>query len=323
MPKTKAAPPPPPPAPDPPPPPEKPGLPTRIRRLLFRPRVLLLFAAIVSSTFVVPLLIQSLPSLRERDEFRVQSDAISMTPPPRWVPADFVERVLETSSVGAELSLLDNSLLKNLYEAFRRDPWVAQVVRVRKVPPNRVDVELVYRRPVAMVEVAEGLYPIDPNGTLLPPGDFSAADANEFPLIRNVTSKPQGPAGTNWGDVAILGAARLAEALLQAPPRKPSHWERLGLVAIRVPDATGSTGIEDLCFELLAPGGSRIIWGRAPGSTHPGELTVEQKIGRLEKYVADFGGFDRPHGPYEIDIRHWQEISRRPLAAATESSRHR
>jgi len=30
------------------------------------------------------------------------------------------------------------------------------------------------------------------------------------------------------------------------------------------------------------------------------------------KYVTDFGGFDRPHGPYEIDIRHWQEISRKP-----------
>ena len=323
MPKTKTAPPPPPPAPEPPPPPEKASFPTRARRLLFRPRVLLFFAALVSSTLAVPLLIQSLPDLRERDEFRVQIDAIEVTPPPPWIPVDLIERVIETTEFGTELSLLDESLPRNLYEAFRRDPWVAQVVRVRKVPPNRVDVELVYRRPVAMVEVAEGLYPVDPNGTLLPPADFSAADASEFPLIRNVTSKPQGPAGTNWGDVAILGAARLAEALLQAPPRKPSHWERLGLVAIRVPDATASTGIEDLCFELLASGGSRIIWGRAPGSTHPGELTVEQKIGRLEKYVADFGGFDRPHGPYEIDIRHWQEISRRPLTAATEPSTRR
>lgn len=322
MPKTKAAPPPPPPAPEPAPPPERPGIATRLRRLLFRPRVLLFFAALISSTLVVPLLIQSLPDLRERDEFRVEIDAVSITTPPRWVPVDLVERVLEVSDV-RDFSLLDESLPKDVYEAFRRDPWVAQVVRVRKVPPNRVDVELVYRRPVAMVEVAEGLYPVDPNGTLLPPGDFSAADAREFPLIRNVASKPQGPAGTNWGSVAILGAARLAEALLQAPPRKPSHWERLGLVAICVPDSTDSTGIEDLCFELLAPSGSRIIWGRAPGSTHPGELTVEQKIGRLEKYVADFGSFDRPHGPYEIDIRHWQEISRRPLTAATEPSTRR
>jgi hypothetical protein len=42
-------------------------------------------------------------------------------------------------------------------------------------------------------------------------------------------------------------------------------------------------------------------------------LTSSQKLARLEKYVAEFGAFDRPTGPYEIDIRHWQEITRRPL----------
>ena len=71
--------------------------------------------------------------------------------------------------------------------------------------------------------------------------------------------------------------------------------------------------IDDLQFELLTRNGSRILWGRAPGTNHPGELTVEQKIGRLKKYQSDFGGFDQPHGPYEIDIRHWREISRRPF----------
>jgi hypothetical protein len=118
--------------------------------------------------------------------------------------------------------------------------------------------------------------------------------------------------------VAVLGAARLAEALLQAPSGQPSHWQRLNLIAIHVPTLDGRTNIEDLSYELIAPGGSRIVWGRAPGSGHPGELSVEQKIGRLQKYVSDFGGFDRPHGPYEIDIRHWQEISRRPLSASAE-----
>ena len=57
----------------------------------------------------------------------------------------------------------------------------------------------------------------------------------------------------------------------------------------------------------------KVVWGRAPGSGHPGELTAVQKIGRLRKYLDEFGGYAQPRGPYEIDIRHWQEITRRPL----------
>ena len=50
-----------------------------------------------------------------------------------------------------------------------------------------------------------------------------------------------------------------------------------------------------------------------PGKHYPGELTGEQKLGRVQKYLAEFASFERPAGPYEIDIRHWEEISRRPL----------
>jgi hypothetical protein len=68
----------------------------------------------------------------------------------------------------------------------------------------------------------------------------------------------------------------------------------------------------------LSKGGSHIIWGHAPGTGHPGELSTKQKIGRLDEYVKRFGGFDRPHGPYRIDIRHWRDISRTPLTAERE-----
>ena len=78
--------------------------------------------------------------------------------------------------------------------------------------------------------------------------------------------------------------------------------------------AEPSTDPTDILLELTGIGGSRIVWGRAPGSDHPGELEPTQKIRRLEKYLADYGDYGQPHGPYEIDIRHWQEITRRPLA---------
>ena len=71
---------------------------------------------------------------------------------------------------------------------------------------------------------------------------------------------------------------------------------------------------------LGASRGSIIVWGSAE-SSHPGELSAEQRLKRLDKYHADFGGFDKPHGPYLIDIRHWQEISRRPLGPLSHATR--
>ena len=70
----------------------------------------------------------------------------------------------------------------------------------------------------------------------------------------------------------------------------------------------------ELEYELKTAGGSQILWGRGPDSTHPGELTVVQKIERLIAFRNDYGGFDDQHGPYQIDIRPWQGINRSFLA---------
>ncbi len=280
----------------------------RLARILFRPWMLIGMAAAISLSVLRPMLVDSLPELRSRDEYRLRASDIQISEPPRWVPGDLVEQVVVRSGLPKEMSLLDENLLAKIAEAFRLHPWVAEVVEVRKTRPARLSVDLKYRRPVAMVEVQQGMYPIDAEGHLLPSADFSVADTKRYPLVRNVQSVPQGPAGTNWGDVVVIGAARLAVTLLP-------HWKAFELVAIHVPrQTTASTSLEVLQFELLTHGGSRISWGRAPGLDHPGELSTEQKIGRLQKYLADFSGFDQPHGPYQIDIRHWREISRYPIS---------
>jgi len=250
-----------------------------------------------------------IPDLTGRSEYKVRAEQIAITQPPQWVPANLVEQVLEHADLTGDLSLLDDGLTKRLAEAFALHPWVEEVVTVKKSFPAAVSVQLNYRRPVAMVQVKQGMYPVDPSGVLLPPEDFSVSETKLYPLITNVHSTPQGPAGTSWGDAAVIGAANLADVL-------SPHWKKLALAAIECPREASATQLRgDEVYVLLANGGSRILWGRVPGSDQPGELSTEQKIGRLKKYVADFGGFDRPNGPYEIDIRHWQEISRRTLTA--------
>ncbi|MDX1970308.1 MAG: hypothetical protein SFV23_24265 [Planctomycetaceae bacterium] len=278
------------------------------RERLFRPRILILLAGLSTLPVLGPWLVRQLPNLEERPEYRLPFAHLQLEPPaPGDLPADFLEQVRQRGNLDVELSVLSPELPRKLAEAFSKHPWIEQVVSVRNVFPASVTVELKYRRPVALIQVAEGFYAVDAQGVLLPPTDFRHDAADRYIPVTGIATKPRGSAGRSWGDPAVAGAARLAEFL-------GVRWKTLGLAEIVAPEAVDiKEGSADLIYELRAAGGSRILWGRIPGSTHPGELSANQKLGRLEKYLAEFGSFDKPQGPYEIDIRHWQEISRRSL----------
>lgn len=281
-------------------------------RLFFQPKPLFGLALLVTAFVFFPQIRDALPDLTGREEYQLKLTDIAVTPAPRWVAPDLVAQVVARAGRTEPMSRLDKTLVQDLAAAFARHPWVANVSRVRLVPAG-IEVDLTYRQPVGMVQLKQGIYPVDSNGTLLPPEDFSADDIKHFPLIRNVKSTPQGSAGTNWGDQGVVGAARLAEVI-------GPHWNRFNLVAIYVPDRiAANTTLDDMVFELSTVGGSRIVWGRAPETDHPGELTPEQKIGRLEEYQSKYGALDKSSGPYRIEIHHWKDILRRPLSAQNET----
>ncbi len=280
-----------------------------ITRIFFRPKTLLLLAAAVSAITFFPLLSKLLPDLNQRAEYLLATEDIVITPAAKWVPKNLLQQVIEHSGLPKTVLILDKDLNAQLAESFGRHPWVEDVVEIRKTKPARIEVELIYRKPVVMIEVPDGMYPVTADGFLLPPEDFSGRDVKFFPVIRNAQSRPQGPAGTPWGDVAVSGAAKLASVLER-------HWREFDLIAIQIPPSVeANLTLDDLIYDLTTSGGSRIIWGRVPGSNYPGELSTKQKIGKLKKYLSDFGSFENPNGPYEIDIRHWQDTSRRPLSS--------
>ncbi len=297
----------------------------RVRGRVFRPAWLFLLAMIASAVFVGPRLAERLPDLTSRKEYRLRVENLHFTERPHWVPHDLIGQVAKLENWNAQpISLLEESCCQEIAEAFSRHPWMKKVERVRLRPGGRVDLEITFRKPVAMVQAGRGqFYPIDADAILLPPSDFSRADIKRYPLIENPSTLPQGPAGTYWGDLMVLGAARLAEHLLHPFDETTTHWEHLKLARIELPRrTTAEVDIKDVQYRLITKDGSRILWGRAPGTDHPGELTAEQKIGRLTQYLADFGTFRPAHGPLEIDIRHWQEITQRRLSSLETAPKH-
>ena len=142
-------------------------------------------------------------------EYLVSVEQITITPPP-----EDLQKIVDRRDVRAEafrtasqpdrpLSSLDDGLVERLAMAFRVHPWVAKAT-VTKRAGGRVNVNIVYRRPVCMVEVANGtavdLLPVDGEGVWLPGEDFLQKQKESYPCLAGIDRRPIQPVGHPWGD---------------------------------------------------------------------------------------------------------------------------
>ena len=285
--------------------PPEPSLKDHFLGAIFRPRLLLWGALVGAAVVLAPIVSRVLPELSTREEYRLRTRDIEVPALPRWVPMTFVDQVIEAAELPDEVSVLSPDLAAQIAAAFERHPWVQKPVTVRVSVPARVQVSFDYREPVAMVRISDGHYPVDAEGTLLPPGDFPPSDIELYPEITGMTTTPLARVGEAWGDERVTAAARLAVVLFP-------YWSKWKLRSVEVPPrATAEVVYEELRFVVTTDGGSRIIWGRAPGNDHPLEVTDDQKIGRLKSFHRKAKSFD---GPLEINITPWRVITVTSLA---------
>lgn len=252
------------------------------------------------------------PDLRDRPEYQFQMAESRITPPHEWVPQDLLQEMLTTHQLPETVSLLDPELCRNVAAAWEKHPWVKRVISVRITPEPALIVELEYRRPAAFIRVVQGFYPIDLQGVLLPPRDFSMSAIETLPIVKNVASTPQGGAGESWGDPVVEAAARLAATL--APEQNLNlYWSKFQIKAIIAPTVKEVPVAPDqLVFELETAGGNLVVWGKAPGFDTL-EPAADVKLARLAEYQSRFGSLDGVSGLHRIDIRLLDGISLQPL----------
>ncbi|MBX7074317.1 MAG: hypothetical protein K1X71_14320 [Pirellulales bacterium] len=322
-------------------PPPKPkatgGLSSLIRPLFSRPLryvtlPALCLAAMVGGTAL--LWRQVGPRVAARTEYQLTSDALELTPLPSWIHTNIADEVLRQLTAGGPVSVLDEGLPERVYQALAVHPWIAKVVRVEKQFPARVRAEVIYRRPVCMVEVPlamdelpdeedpnfapgdarparhGGLYPVDAGSVLLPTADFSRAQARRYPRLSDIHTLPLGPVGTAWGDARVAGGAEIAAALA-------NDWERLKLHRIapsEQPQSGGSS--DDYSYDIIARDGTRIVWGQRPSSTFGDEVSATEKVSRLHKHLSQ-GGTEsaNPSPAIDLDIRYETGVSVAPRTA--------
>jgi hypothetical protein len=248
------------------------------------------------------------PRILASPEYYVGPQQLEITPQPEWIRrTDLREDIYQYLSRQEPLRIMDDDLIERVADAFSRHPWVAKVKQVSKHHPARVKVDLIYRKPVCMVEISGGLLPVDIEGTILPKDDFSPVEAAKYPRLIRVDRSPMGSVGTRWGDSRVAGGAQIANELLPL-------WEKLKLQGIvPISPAENLTGgaasagtarrFGEYNYIIMTLGGMRIFWGHAPAENFPGEIPAQQKVKKLEQFYAEHGSLDYPQGPRELDLQ--------------------
>ena len=240
------------------------------------------------------------PEISQHPQYLLTEDRIILPPAPPWVPADLRKQVLRDAGMVGQLSLLDNgSILERIKNAFEFHPWVESVESVRKSLPATIEVQLVYRTPIAAVETVDhqgvSLWPVDQTGVRLPELDLSEAERRYLPRISGALERPM--IGQPWNDPRVVLGVRLASSLA-------SVWQPLRLFEI-VPLAPSEKKQfnEGTAFAILTRGGTRIFWGAAPGEEPSGESSFSTKLERLRNYVAQHNDLHTIDGPATLDVR--------------------
>ena len=132
------------------------------------------------------------PHFQASGLYTVTREKVTITKQPPWIHADIRAEVFRDASLDGLQSNLDDSLAERIARAFRLHPWVADA-KARKRPPAQVEVDLVYRRPVCMVDQPGGATPVDVEGTVLPSEGFSPIEKKSYPRLSGVDTGPSGP----------------------------------------------------------------------------------------------------------------------------------
>jgi hypothetical protein len=245
---------------------------------------------------------QYAPTIARHSQFQITAEQIHITPRPAWIRSDVKAEVVRDAGLAGEMSILDDGerLQRRIREAFVIHPWVAAVNRIRFDLPAAIEVELEYRRPVAAVEARteDGpvYLPIDAIGVRLPDADFSAVERRLLPRISGVAGRPG--IGQPWNDQRVVDGVRLVSGLAD-------DWSSLRLVeVVPSPHPTVRGDTRFYTFEITSSGGTRIVWGVAPGwEQDAGESPFDAKRQRLLDYAARHGQLDSIDGPAMVDVR--------------------
>ena len=221
--------------------------------------------------------------VRAGERYVVPPSAVRIvSDPPLPVPPAVKTRLAADPGVAGPFNVLDESVLKQIASHYARRPWVRRVLSIRRVYPNRIDVDLRYRRPVAFVEHRGLFYWVDAEGVRV--GDEYAYVAGPRRcgqlVIRNVAYPDERlgervpAAGQPWPGEDLAAGLRMVGSLT-------GHVARRELISVDVANYGGRINPALSHVVLRTQDNTEIRWGSAPGEEGVYEIALERKLHNL------------------------------------------
>ena len=219
--------------------------------------------------------------------YRFKAPKLAVSNSPAWWEKIFDDQINAVVVPLNGTNMLDRDLPERVAQAYLRCPWVKEVRSVKKRFPNTVDVDLVIRMPAAAVAVPAGggahYYVIGDDGVRLPRAYSSwPVRGLGVPIIVGLGALPVN-AGQRWNQPAIGEAVKLVQ-LLQSNPGINKHVK---VAAVDVSNYGGRINRSQSEMVVITHNGCRIEWGRGPSTNKPGELPVEEKLEKFERFLAE------------------------------------
>ncbi|KPJ57980.1 MAG: hypothetical protein AMS15_09385 [Planctomycetes bacterium DG_23] len=219
-------------------------------------------------------------------QYQLSPATAKVTRAPSWLKEDFAKEVARPSGLEENFSLLESGISQRLADSFSRNPWVRKVKFVERDFSGKVRIGLILRQPVAIVRKGVEFYLVDIDGRRLPGMWLKRrAVGLDLPLIINM-EKGAPEVGEIWPGKDVCHGAAVAHCLTSF------DLSQVNITAIDVANVGGRFSPYQREIVLLTDKGTRILWGRAPHSSSPGELTPATKIALLLGVVSKEGGLD-------------------------------
>lgn len=224
----------------------------------------------------------------DRTFYSLKLDQIKISTQPEWIKSAVLDEVFKSKRLD-RINTLDPSANADIASAFETHPWVKSATRVRKYG-NTITVDLVYRQPLALIQVPhrletgewkDGFDPIDQYGVVLPIADFNDSDVTDhkyiFIDIENIARTPEGMA---YADIRVHQALKLANMLEASGLRS-----LLGVEWLLVRRDNDASSGKPWILGLQTNDKRKITWGRAPGEELPTESPADRKLSDLTNWL--------------------------------------
>jgi hypothetical protein len=226
---------------------------------------------------------------------------------PAWMTDFLAEQIVASIAPNAPYSNFDERFLMRAYQTLNANPWIQHVNQVRRAydhqPGDIIEIDCMYRAPVALVQWGEFYSLVDAEAVKLPE-QFSLQQLKRIMfaddgrvnirLIQGVQRPPPTP-GHKWqGDDLAAGLEMVG--LLAGKPYAEE------VLRVDVSNFEGRNDAREAHLVLLTRDGSQVRWGRPPQAKDAFiEVRWDRKLQYMQWLVQEFKRVDA--GKPWVDLR--------------------